>query len=168
MGEGVRELEDASDGEGVIEPSSEPRTERVSCSESSSTTSGGGRRDARVFTIEGFKDGSEAAARRAGRVAAVDTRCFGAKGGLFVPAGWNSMMGLSKISQLYCFASNRPLGRGIHVPRHTHVNKPIAGRRKQDSYLDIFHNRLGLFRVRPFEPRVLAHVYVAVCQIQRL
>ena len=35
MGEGVRELDDASEGEGVIVPSSEPRTERVSTSEPS-------------------------------------------------------------------------------------------------------------------------------------
>jgi hypothetical protein len=82
MGDGVRELEDASDGEGVMEPSSEPRTESVSWSDSSSTTSGTCRREERVLTIETFDDGSGAAARRAGRVTVLATRCFGARGGL--------------------------------------------------------------------------------------
>ena len=35
MGEGVRELEEPSEGEGVIVPSSEPRTDNVSTSEGS-------------------------------------------------------------------------------------------------------------------------------------
>src|ERR1700722_5228578 len=126
MGEGVRELEEASEGEGVIEPSSDPRTERVSRSESSSATSGGARFDDRVFTKETLEDGSGAAARRAGRET-VETRCFGARGGLLVPVGWNSMIGLSNVSQLYCLANARPLGRGIHVPLQDELSKLYRG-----------------------------------------
>ena len=47
----VRELDDPSDGEGVIDPSSDPRTESVSGSDSSSATSGAGFREDRVAMV---------------------------------------------------------------------------------------------------------------------
>lgn len=85
MGEGVRELEDASDGDGVIEPSSEARPEMLSRSVSSSTTSGTVLRVDRVLIIVLGALGSTGPLRRAGFAAllALDTRCFGASGGLF-------------------------------------------------------------------------------------
>lgn len=80
MGDGVRELEEASDGDGVMEPSSEPRADKVSWSESSAA-SGGCRREDRVLsTGVGTSTGG---ALRAGRATVFATRCLGASGGLF-------------------------------------------------------------------------------------
>lgn len=59
---------------------------------------------------------STTAALRGGRVTVFATRCLGASGGLLA-AGWNSMIGRRRASQLYCFARFSPLSRGIHVPR---------------------------------------------------
>jgi hypothetical protein len=87
MGEGVCELEDEPDGEDVMVPSPDSRTERVSRSESSSGVSGGCRRKDRVCAAAALVDGSGTAARRAGLGAAEETKCFGARGGLFVPLG---------------------------------------------------------------------------------
>lgn len=56
------------------------------------------------------------AVRRAGRGAVAETRCFGARGGLFA-AGWKSMRGRSRVSQLYCLAKENPRSRGIQVPK---------------------------------------------------
>jgi hypothetical protein len=85
MGDGVRELEDASDGDGVMEPSSEPFMEYVSGSEASGSTTA--RREDRVLTL-GVEACGSAAARRAGIFGCegAATRCFGASGGLFSPA----------------------------------------------------------------------------------
>lgn len=82
MGDGVRELDEASEGDGVMEPSSEPRADRVSWSDISSIAPGGCRREERVLTTEALEDGSAGGGRRAGRAALV-TRCLGARGGLF-------------------------------------------------------------------------------------
>ena len=83
----------------------------VSRSVSSSTVPGACRREARVLTTE---EASAATGRRAGR-AVVVTRCLGASGGLLA-AGWNSMMGRRRASQLYCLAKFSPRSRGIQVP----------------------------------------------------
>jgi hypothetical protein len=46
---------------------------------------------------------------------ALDTKCFGASGGLFA-AGWNSIKGRRICSQLYCLANANPRSKGIQVP----------------------------------------------------
>ena len=109
----MSELEDASDGEDVIEPSSEPRIDNVSCSDSSST--GACLRDDRVLIMAPACGISLAAAFRAGRLTVVATRCLGARGGLLA-AGVNSMIGRSRTSQLYCLARVKPRSSGIQVP----------------------------------------------------
>src|ERR1700736_5969711 len=91
--------------------SSDPRTESVSGLDPSSATSGAGLREDRVAMVALV---SAPLTRRAGLVAALATRCFGARGGLLT-AGVNSIMG-RRCSQLYSFANARPLSRGIHVP----------------------------------------------------
>ena len=79
MGDGVRELEDASEGEGVIVPSSEPRTERVSTSDPSPSCPV--RFEDLVLIAKSFVGSPPR------RMLALDdwaeTRCFGARGGLF-------------------------------------------------------------------------------------
>lgn len=107
MGEGVRELEDPSEGDGVIEPSSEAWTDSASCSDSA--TSEATFRDARVIMpveLSSFRTG----------LAAVEMRCLGASGGLLA-AGVKSIIGMSAVSQLYCRASSSPRSTGIQVPR---------------------------------------------------
>ena len=79
IGEGVRELEDASDGEGVIDPSSDPFAEGIACS-MSPTMSGKFLREERVLIVEGA--GAASGRRRPGLVGVGATRCFGARGGL--------------------------------------------------------------------------------------
>lgn len=93
-------------------PSSDPLTETVSRSDSS-TTSGTVLRDDRVF----IEEADAASARRvlAGLCAAAATRCFGANGGLLA-SGWKSIIGRRRCSQLYCLQRAIPLSRGIHVP----------------------------------------------------
>lgn len=58
---------------------------------------------------------SGAPPRREGRALELVMRCFGASGGLLA-AGWNSMIGLRRPSQLYCFARAKPRSKGIQVP----------------------------------------------------
>ena len=125
MGDGVRELDEDSDGAGVMEPSSDPLIENVSGSDSSGSTTA--RRDERVLCVgveaccsAAAAAAAAAAARRAGIFGCdgAATRCLGASGGLFsLASGWNSMMGRSKCSQLYCWHSEIPRSKGIHVPK---------------------------------------------------
>ena len=80
MGDGVRELDDASEGDGVMEPSSEAGTERVSCSEPSSIESC--LREALVLTTPLDAGISPTVDLRVGLTAVLATRCLGARGGL--------------------------------------------------------------------------------------
>jgi hypothetical protein len=123
IGDGVRELEDASDGEDVIEPSSEPRIDSVSCSDS--TSIGACLRDDRVLIMAPASGISLAAAFRAGRLTVLATRCLGARGGLLA-AGVNSMIGRSRTSQLYCLARVKPRSRGIQVPGNGFVIRKVS------------------------------------------
>src|SRR6266436_478227 len=107
MGEGVRELDDAPDGEGVMDPSSDPRILLSTTSDSLPLSPA-----LRARTLEMLPS---VPVRRGGRPAVGATKCFGASGGLFA-AGWNSMIGRRRCSQLYCFASCSPRSRGIQVP----------------------------------------------------
>src|SRR6266404_4771407 len=107
MGEGVRELDEAPEGEGVIDPSSDPRIVLSTGASDSSPPSP-------ALRVRAFGILPSVPARRGGRPVVGATTCFGASGGLFA-AGWNSMMGRRRFSQLYCFASCRPRSRGIHV-----------------------------------------------------
>ena len=116
MGEGVRELDEALEGEGDIDPSSDPRI--VSSTASGSSTPSPALRVRALGTLLSVP------ARRGGRPVVGATRCFGASGGLFA-AGWNSMMGRRRFSQLYCFASCRPRSSGIHVPREGSMRKKV-------------------------------------------
>ena len=112
MGEGVRELDDASEGEGVIEPSSsEAEADMVSTSDSTVSSTA---RVVRAVTTEAVDD-----SRRAARLLLLARMCFGAGGGLFA-AGWNSMMGRRRCSQLYWRARLSPRSIGIHVPAQRH------------------------------------------------
>ena len=107
MGEGVRELDEAPEGEGVMDPSSDPRIVSSIASDSSPTS--GALRTRTLVTLPSVF------VRRGGRPLVGATKCFGASGGLFA-AGWNSMIGRRRCSQLYCFASCSPRSRGIQVP----------------------------------------------------
>jgi len=107
MGEGVRELDEALEGEGDIDPSSDPRIV--------SSTASGSSPPSAALRVRALETLPSVPARRGGRPVVGATMCFGASGGLFA-AGWNSMMGRRRFSQLYCFASCRPRSRGIHVP----------------------------------------------------
>lgn len=100
-----------------MEPSSEPRPERLSRSESSSTISCTFLLVDRVLIIELLAFCSAGPLLRVGLVAllALDTKCFGASGGLLA-AGWNSMIGRKRCSQLYCLAKANPRSKGIQVP----------------------------------------------------
>ena len=113
MGEGVRELEEASEGDGVIVPSAEPFTDRVSISESSPTC-GNAFLVERVLIV-----GVPASPRREFGLLAegAATKCFGASGGLMsLASGWKSIIGRRRCSQLYCLQSSIPRLRGIQVP----------------------------------------------------
>jgi hypothetical protein len=107
MGEGVCELDEAPEGEGVMDPSSDPRI--VSSTPSDSSTLSPALRGRTLETVLSVP------VRRGGRPPVGATKCFGASGGLFA-AGWNSMIGRRRCSQLYCFASCSPRSRGIQVP----------------------------------------------------
>jgi len=75
MGEGVRELDEAADGEGVMDPSSDPRILLPIASESPAPSPALGARALEMLL--------SVAVRRGGRPAVGATRCFGASGGLF-------------------------------------------------------------------------------------
>ena len=111
MGDGVRELEEASEGEGVIVPSSEPRTDSVSTSEPSPSCPV--RFEDRVLI--GISPVGSPPRRMLALEDCADTRCFGANGGLFA-SGWKSMIGFSATSQPYCRHRTSPRSRGIQVP----------------------------------------------------
>jgi len=108
MGEGVRELDEAPEGEGVMDPSSDAHIVSTTTSDSSAPSF--------ALRARGLETLLSVAVRRGGRPAVGATRCFGARGGLLA-AGWNSMIGRRRCSQLYCLASCSPRSRGIHVPR---------------------------------------------------
>jgi hypothetical protein len=123
IGEGVRELDEAPEGEGGMDPSSDPRIVSATASESSAPSP--------VLCARGLGILPSVPVRRGGRPVVGATRCFGASGGLFA-AGWNSMIGRRRCSQLYCLARCSPRSRGIQVPderfgRHRgglHVGRP--------------------------------------------
>lgn len=163
IGEGVRELEDASDGEGVMEPSSEPRTDSVSRSVSSGTSCVW-RLDERV-TAES-ESGAPPRARAGRELALLLMRCFGANGGLFV-LGWNSIMGRNRCSQLYCFASDSPRSKGIQVPI-AQSSSAAFSRQGVSTRLGISRSLLALSRALLSGLRVPGHAFSAACQIQRL
>lgn len=125
MGDGVREDEDPSEGEGVMEPSSEPRADSISSVTTSAASTDGARSDARVTTLAALSS------LRSGFVE-VAMRCLGASGGLLA-AGVKSMMGVRATSQLYCRASSSPRSMGIHVPvcESAYEEAQGAGRRKR-------------------------------------
>ena len=75
MGEGVRELDEALEGEGDIDPSSDPRVVSPTTSGSSTPSP-----DLRVRAFETLPS---VPTRRGGRPVVGATRCFGASGGLF-------------------------------------------------------------------------------------
>jgi hypothetical protein len=107
MGEGVCELDDAPEGEGVMDPSSDPRIVLSTPSDSSATSP--------VLCTRALEMLLSVPVRRGGRPVVGATMCFGASGGLFA-AGWNSIIGRRRCSQLYCLASCSPRSRGIQVP----------------------------------------------------
>jgi hypothetical protein len=75
MGEGVHELDEAPEGEGVMDPSSDPRIVTSTASDSSPPSPA-----LRVRTLEILPS---VPVRRGGRPAMGATMCFGASGGLF-------------------------------------------------------------------------------------
>ena len=164
MGEGVRELEDASDGDGVMLPSSEPLTETVSCSDSS-TGSGGALLDDRVLTV-GAAAGASARFEGAGLAGVAEARCLGARGGLLA-SGWKSIIGKSRCSQLYCLQRATPLSRGIQVPSGE-FSLSFQKRITATTCLDICHNPPELSRANPSELRVPVYGFSAACQNQQL
>lgn len=101
-------------------PSSEPLTETVSCSDSSTGTGAALLEDLVLIEVEAA--GASAAARLegVGFAGAEETRCLGARGGLLA-SGWKSIMGSSRCSQLYCLHRARPLSRGIQVPEAMYI-----------------------------------------------
>ena len=164
MGDGVRELEDASDGDGVMLPSSEPLTETVSCSDSS-TGSGGALLDDRVLTV-GAAAGASARFEGAGLAGVAEARCLGARGGLLA-SGWKSIIGKSRCSQLYCLQRATPLSRGIQVPEEIYiVLHSLAS--IQMTHLGIFRNLLGPSHVPLSGPLVREYVYAEVYRNQPL
>lgn len=165
IGEGVRELEDASEGDGVIEPS-EPLIENDSGSEPSSGSTAALRED-RVLTVGVEACGS---ARRGGILGwdGVATRCLGASGGLLsVASGWNSIIGRSRCSQLYCWHREIPRSRGIQVPSGE-FSLSFQKRITATTCLDICHNPPELSRANPSELRVPVYGFSAACQNQQL
>ena len=82
IGDGVRELDDASEGDGVMEPSSEAGTESVSCSVPSSIDSAPCLREALVLTTTLDAEISPTVDLRVGLTVVLATRCLGARGGL--------------------------------------------------------------------------------------
>lgn len=162
MGEGVRELDEALEGEGDIDPSSDPRI--VSSTASGSST------PSPDFRVRALGTLPSVPVRRGGRPVVGATRCFGASGGLFA-AGWNSMMGRRRFSQLYCFASCRPRSSGIHVPGRE-MNKKrmwiLVGTLSHWAHLGISHSRLGLSRVHLSVFHVRGPGYAGACRSQRL
>lgn len=105
MGDGVRELDDALDGEDERERSAEPTGEDAR--ESSDPACG-----LRLLPLVAIVVPSPLA-----RFVFMGTAviCFGASGGLST-LGWKSMIGRKIFSMLYCFAKARPRSRGTHVP----------------------------------------------------
>jgi hypothetical protein len=75
MGEGVRELDEAPEGDGVMDPSSDPRIVSSTASDSSPTSF-----VLRARTLEMLPS---VPVRRGGRPLVGATKCFGASGGLF-------------------------------------------------------------------------------------
>ena len=136
-----------------MEPSSDPRADNVSCSDSSSTTSGTCRREDRVLTIGLPSIDSFAAGLRGGRPAVLATRCFGASGGLLA-VGWNSIIGRRRSSQLYCLAKPRPLSRGIQVPEKTY--RILCTRRR------VRGQRTLIFAITPLNLFMLAFLNFAL------